>query len=261
MRFFWQSAPACWLAIGLAAISAGGCRQDSPFQTADPEVEAQAKTPLQLPAGLGALEGHIRLGGDRLPRATVVRNTTDPEACGPEHVLEDYVVDEKSRGMAHVIVALSGVPREQIPAFEPGRLLLDNRECRFVPPVSVLTVGSTLESLNSDPVPHTVHLYGAVQMNLSLPFQGMRATRSLERPGMVAVKCDLHGWMQAFIRVDEHPFHDVTDRTGAFRIAGVPPGEYTLEVWHQRLGWKRLPVEIESSRITSAEIEYTVNPD
>jgi hypothetical protein len=40
--------------------------------------------------------------------------------------------------------------------------------------------------------------------------------------------------MQAFIRVDPHPFHAVTDADGKFSIAGVPAGTYKLKFWHER---------------------------
>jgi hypothetical protein len=58
------------------------------------------------------------------------------------------------------------------------------------------------------------------------------------------VKCDVHGWMQAFIRVDPHPFHAVTGASGGYRITGIPPGDYTMSVWHERLGVQRRRVSV-----------------
>jgi len=70
------------------------------------------------------------------------------------------------------------------------------------------------------------------------------------------VKCDIHGWMKAFIRVDNHPFHTVTDADGAFRIEGIPAGTYTLEAWHERFGEQKHGVSVRGGETTRVEMEY-----
>ena len=136
-------------------------------------------------AGLGSLEGFVRLVGDKVPEPVRVENTTDPTICGPTQTLENLIVSVEGRGIQNVVVALVDVPGEKIPPLLPERLMLDNRQCRFVPHVSVLTVGSTIEAVNSDATLHTTHLYGAVGANLALPFSGTRATMVVDEPGMV----------------------------------------------------------------------------
>ncbi len=76
---------------------------------------------------------------------------------------------------------------------------------------------------------------------------------------MITVLCDVHGWMKAFIRVDEHPYHAVTDEQGYFRISGVPPGSYTLELWHEKLGTRQVSVHIERGITSRIEIEYSLS--
>jgi hypothetical protein len=53
---------------------------------------------------------------------------------------------------------------------------------------------------------------------------------------MVSVRCDLHPWMQGWLGVLDHPYFAVTDAEGRFTLRDVPPGDYTLAVWHERLG-------------------------
>lgn len=185
---------------------------------------------------------------------TVVGNTTDPVVCGEKQTLQDVKVSEETRGLANVIVALEGVPGGSKPG--PTTLVLDNRDCRFEPHVAVLTAGSTIEATNSDTVLHTTHLYGPREVNFSLPAKGVTQSRVLSEPGIYAVKCDVHGWMQAFVRVDDHPFHAVTGEEGRFTMEGVPAGTYTLEAWHERLGSLEVTVKVEAHETAEVELEY-----
>ena len=50
------------------------------------------------------------------------------------------------------------------------------------------------------------------------------------------MRCNLHPWMHSYIAVFDHPFFAVTGKDGAFQLPSLPPGEYTLEAWHERLG-------------------------
>ena len=212
---------------------------------------------LRPKADLGALEGLVRLAGDEVPSSTRVENTTDPTICGRMKTLEDFLVSASNRGIRNVMVALTDVPRERIPPRLPGRLVLDNRQCQFVPHAGVLTMGSTIEATNSDPVLHTTHLYGAVEANIALPFKGSTVIRVVDQPGIIAVRCDVHGWMQAFIRVDDHPFHAVSNATGSFRIENIPAGTYHLEAWHERLGPQKKIVRIEAGKTERIEMDYS----
>jgi hypothetical protein len=62
--------------------------------------------------------------------------------------------------------------------------------------------------------------------------------------------------MQAFVRVDPHSFHAVTDASGRFVIAGVPEGTYRLEVWHEKLGSREIEVQVRAGESTEITVEY-----
>jgi hypothetical protein len=211
----------------------------------------------QSPRSTGTLQGTVRWNGAEVPQPTAVQNATDPDVCGRMHTLEDLLVSEHGGGVNNVIVALVDLPAGTVPPPAPGQLLLDNIDCRFSPHVTVLTVGSLFETRNSDPTLHTVHLYGPSEANIALPLQSMTVSRTLENAGMFIVKCDVHGWMQAFIRVDDHPFHAVTDESGSFRITDVPAGEYTLEAWHETLGTQHRTVQVRDGAITTIAFEFS----
>jgi len=224
-----------------------------------PEKQESQPVPAVPPEGHGHLEGFVRLAENTLPRPTRIENTTDPQACGKMQTLEDLLVSDNTHGIQNVIVALKDVPPSKTPPPRPGSLILDNRQCRFVPHVSVLTAGSSIHAINSDSILHNAHFYGAVTANIALPRKGVKATKRVDEPGMVIVKCDVHGWMQAFIRVDRHPFHAVTDENGHFRIPDIPAGTYDLEIWHEKLGVLDKTVEIESTKVKKIEVAYLLN--
>ena len=211
----------------------------------------------QSPRSTGTLQGTVRWNGAEVPQPTAVQNATDPDVCGRMHTLEDLLVSDRNKGVKNVIVAFVDVKVGKAAPRVPGRLLLDNVDCRFSPHVSVLTVGSLFETRSSDPTLHTVHLYGPSEANIALPLQGMTISRTFEKAGVFIVKCDVHGWMQAFIRVDDHPFHAVTDESGSFRITDVPAGEYTLEAWHERLGTQQRTVRVRDGETTAIALEFS----
>lgn len=207
----------------------------------------------------GALEGVVRLAGDVQVLPTRVANTTDPEVCGRQHSLEDLVVSADDRGIQYVTVALLDVPVDARGATRSRtRLEVDNRRCRFVPHVAVVVVGDTIVAKNSDPVLHTTHYYGPLRGNVALPRPEMSVSRVVRQPGIIAVLCDLHGWMKAFIRVDDHGFHDVTNETGSFAVRDIPPGSYTVEFWHEKLGTQHIEIEVDSGETTRVEVVYSL---
>jgi plastocyanin len=219
---------------------------------------SEVTTSARSQTGHGHLEGVVRFVGDQVPRPTRVQNTTDPAVCGATKTLDDLVVSPGNKGIQDVIVALADVPKDKIPNRQPDKLTLDNRGCRFVPHTGVVTVGSTITVRNSDPVFHTVHFYGLTETNISL-FKGDTVPWVARRPGLVIVRCDVHGWMRAFIRVDEHPFHAVTNSRGSFRIENIPAGTYQLEVWHEKLGEQKKTARIEAGKTVRIELEYSLN--
>jgi plastocyanin len=216
-------------------------------------------SPLRLPVlggRLGTLEGTVRVEGDGEILPTPVANTTDPDICGRTQSLEDMLVDARTRSVANAIAALVDLPDSMRgPAGVPQRLVIDNRGCRFVPHVAVAALGDTLVAQNSDPVFHTTHYYGPLESNVALTEPGRSVPNVVTQAGIITILCDLHGWMRGYIRVDDHRFHDVSDERGRFRIRGIPPGSHTIEIWHERLGTRRLRVEIEAGRTTRIEVD------
>ena len=228
-----------------------------PSPPSEPLVEFHSDATLSSPDSQGFVEGKVLFeGSNNIPESTRIENTTDPEDCGTPQSLRDRIISKENRGIKNVIVALNGVALAEGYRPAASHLVLDNRDCEFQPHVAVLTTGSSVEAINSDPFFHSVHFYGFLNQNLALAPDQSKLVRTLNRPGYYIIKCDVHGWMQAFFRVDRHPFHSVTRSDGAFRIKNVPPGSYTLETWHEQFGKKEIKVAVSLETPARVTIYY-----
>lgn len=68
-----------------------------------------------------------------------------------------------------------------------------------------------------------------------MPQQGMERRQTFTIPErMIKIKCAIHPWMGTWCGVFSHPFYSATEADGSYAIEGVPPGTYTLEVWHEK---------------------------
>ena len=184
--------------------------------------------------------------------------TQDGTHCGKSVPDETLVVTGGK--LANAVVWLEGVPQTGKPT--PGKAALDQTGCRYVPHVQAVTARSKLQITNSDPVLHNVHAYGKgdkTTFNLAMPLQGQKIAlpgKKLKKTGPVRIKCDAgHTWMSAWVYVFDHTFYAVSGKDGAFTIDGVPPGDYTLKVWHERLGTKDQKVTVPAGGAAKADFE------
>jgi plastocyanin len=126
-------------------------------------------------------------------------------------------------------------------------VVLDQKGCRYAPHVVGVQVGQGFEVLNSDSTLHNVHALPTAnrEFNTGQPLAGLRYShRFSTREVMVPFKCDVHPWMRAYIGVLDHPFFGVTGADGTFTLTGLPPGTYTVEAWHEKLGTQTQTVTI-----------------
>jgi hypothetical protein len=82
-------------------------------------------------------------------------------------------------------------------------------------------------------------------------------TQEMEEPEVIKVSCDLHAWMVAYIVVTPHSYFAMTQSNGAFEIKDVPPGKYTLKVWHETLGEESRKIKV-GKGTTQADFDFSV---
>jgi plastocyanin len=131
------------------------------------------------------------------------------------------------------VVYLEEAPQAAFETAPPGRARLDQRNETFVPYVVAVTVGSTVDFPNDDPIYHNVFsLSKPKRFDLGRYPRGQSRSVVFDRPGVVRVFCEIHSHMSAFILVFAHRYFATTDAESRYRIEGVPPGSYTLAVWN-----------------------------
>lgn len=240
--------------LALAALAATlGCRR----APAAPPARADASAPRAATAdaapddparsyqvvevrGGATVRGRVRWRGPRpRPEALVVPPHSDPGHCGAQQPLEPLTVGDDG-GVLGAVVSLR-IRRGAAP--RRAAVTIDQRRCRYEPRVASITVGAELRFTNNDPeVFHNVHAYYGeggedAWFNEASP-TGVTIARRVERAGVVRLLCDSgHTWMVAYVHAFNHPYHAVTDATGAYAIPNVPPGAYEVAMWHE--GWAR----------------------
>jgi plastocyanin len=138
-------------------------------------------------------------------------------------------------------------------------VVLDQRGCKYMPHVIGAQVGQPVKIINSDATLHNVHAVPKVnpEFNFSQALKGMENVRTFDRPEiMVPFRCDVHGWMAAYVGVVPHPYFAVTAANGSFEIKGLPAGTYTLEAWHETLGVQTATVTVDGTAPGTASFAF-----
>jgi len=132
------------------------------------------------------------------------------------------------------VVYLDAGPRGAFEPDEAARARMDQVDQTFVPHVLAIAVGTTVDFPNSDVTFHNVFSLSKTRsFDLGRYSRGHSKAVRFDRPGVVQVFCDIHSHMSAYILVFAHRFFSVTDDAGRYAISHVPPGTYTLTVWHE----------------------------
>jgi plastocyanin len=140
--------------------------------------------------------------------------------------------------------------------FEPPQehAIMDQKDMTFIPHLMPILVGTTVEFHNSDKVLHNVFSPSkAKKFNLGTYPAGVVKSVVFDKIGLVAILCNLHAEMSAFVLPLKNPYFAVTNKDGKFRIPNdkegeamaiakvakmyenIPPGKYKLLTWHEKL--------------------------
>jgi plastocyanin len=229
------------LAFAVSMVACGGGQQTtSTTETAPAGQRVDAAT-------AGNITGTVSFDGTA-PKNEPIKMNADPvcvkEAKGPQ-IQETYEVTDGK--LANVFVYVKDGLGSYVFDTPTTPASIDQKECRYHPHVFGMRVGQPLEIVNSDPTLHNIHALpkNNQEFNTGQPIQGMKTTHTFSaKEVMVPFKCDVHGWMNAYVGVMDNPYYAVTTKDGKFELKSLPPGTYTIEAWHEKLGAQEQKVTI-----------------
>jgi hypothetical protein len=208
------------------------------------------------PVSGGVIVGTI---GGGSPRDTSITPTHDLSVCRP---FTQSLVPSRDGGVGNSVVWLVGVaagPRDDAP--RRVRVLLDG--CRLDPRVQRVAAGGTVMITSRDAMTSRlqfVHVGGVAASRGTVLFndagQVVPTSDAAMAPGLVQIRDDLHPWVRAYLAVTPHPYVAITAADGLFRFDNVPPGRYTLVIWHERFGVKQQRVRVDAQVETRVDLKF-----
>lgn len=133
---------------------------------------------------------------------------------------------------------------------------------RFMPDLVVVPVGSTVTFPNMDPIFHNIYsLSKPKSFDLGNYDRGQTRKVTFPKPGIVDIYCHLHPNMQATVVVTPNRWFARPDRSGQYRIANVPPGQYTLVAWHKTAGFFRKTIVVDNVHDATADFFIPLDID
>ena len=146
------------------------------------------------------------------------------------------VMDSKGAAVQDAVVSLAPLdaPVQVRPPATPVEIMQRGEE--FSPYVTPLVVGTAVSFPNRDTVQHHVYsLSKPKKFELPLYAGEAKAPVVFDQPGVVALGCNIHDWMAAYVVVLATPWFAKTGPDGLASVTGAPDGRYRIEVWHPRL--------------------------
>lgn len=227
----------------------------------------------------GTIVGQATWAGGAVPAPAAVNVDKEKEVClknGPINK-EDYVVNPKNKGVKWVVVWLVDAEdvKKNLPIHpdlkevKDKKVVLDQPCCKFEPHIVCLREGQSLVVKNSGTIAHNTKIDSPdpnPSLNPLIPagaeqvIDGWKAVTSPPWP----INCSIHGWMNSWIRVFNHPYFAVTDEDGKFKIEKAPVGKYHIVAWQESIGYlsktykKGDPIDIKADGVT--EVNFDVKP-
>jgi hypothetical protein len=241
----------------LVACGGGGDKPaEAPAGGGAPAAAAPAENPVDA-ATAGNIKGMVKFTGTA-PAPVKIDMKEEPacQTANANAVKEDVVTANGALANVFVYVKSGLDPALKFPA-GPG-VELDQQGCQYHPHVIAMSTGEKLTVKNGDPVLHNINATPTTNrgFNRSQPQQGMTFDTQFNTPEvMIPVRCDVHGWMSAYIGVTDNPYHAVTGADGTFSLDRLPPGTYTLEAWHEVYGTATQEVTVATGQ--TADVTFT----
>jgi hypothetical protein len=215
----------------------------------------------------GTISGTVRLVGPP-PNIPTVLPQTDFDMCGSVARPTQSLLLGSNQTVRNVIVYLAGYFQNSANDGTNDAIIVDQRDCEFVPRIQIARSGVPLILKNSDPILHVVRIDSMSSTNgermllkTATPYAGYERTYQLanfREPTLLQVtSANGHEWMAAYIAVLPHPWAALTDENGRFTLRNVPAGTHKIYVWHEVLGTMAREVRVNGEVSTTADFQFS----
>jgi len=182
--------------------------------------------------------------------ASIAMAQGGPRVTGRVAMLEKKGKPSPDLGAAVVFLEGGGA------AAHPVTVEMATSDKEFVPRVLVVPVGSTVRFANRDPFDHNVFSASdSNQFDLERYGRGETRAHTFAHPGLVRVFCNIHPRMVAFVQVMSGRLFTQPASDGSFVISDIPPGAYTLHVWHERSPEVTRDVRVTAAGAVGVDVE------
>jgi plastocyanin len=201
----------------------------------------------------GSISGTVKFKGTA-PAPKKLDVGKDKEVCDKSPKMESSLIVSNGN-LVNAVVTITDIQKGK--KIELKKVTLDQKGCEYHPHVLVFPAGSSVEILNPDGILHNVHSYSKANspFNQAQPKFKKTLDVKIEKPEVIEVKCDVHGWMHGWLVATENPYFAMTDNSGSFKLTDVPAGNYTVEVWHEKLGKSTQKVTVKAKEEAKVNFE------
>jgi len=148
------------------------------------------------------------------------------------------VVDASGRPVRDAVVTLYPTAGARAPR-AGGRYVVSQQNLQFHPFLTIVPVGADVSFPNFDPTKHHVYSFSsAKRFELKLFAKDQSRTVHFDKAGVVALGCNIHDQMSAFIVITDSAWTARTNAQGIASFGDAPNAPARLTVWHP---WLRAP--------------------
>ena len=213
----------------------------------------------------GTLKGTVTYDGAPPAQKLIPVSESNQERCHCQNVAdESLVVDQATKGLKWAIIRIMDAKPKNAPPKAAKPYELDQKGCTFTPHVVIVPPETDLEILNPDKILHNVH---TAPFDSADPVQNPAAAdkmtykaKWLNEPDLIAITCNIHGWMKGYICCHDPRYCAVTGTDGTFEIKNLPPGKYQVNVWQESFG-NYFPDKTKKTETFSVEIKAGATTD
>jgi plastocyanin len=218
-----------------------------------------SSTPAKSGTDTAAVKGTVKVVGT-VPTAARINMASDP-VCARQHktaVSSDEILADKNGDLQNVVVYVADGLGDRTFDVPAQAAVVEQKGCVYEPHVLAFRVNQPFKVVNSDACTHNIHPQPTNNREWNkaqAPGTEVEATFPREEVG-IPLKCNVHPWMRGYLAVFKHPYFAVTGKDGSFDLSNLPPGTYTIEAWHEKLGTATQKITVGGNETKTLEFVF-----